>query len=186
MKQPADKGSGLDDFLLITRIRMTGNREAFGRLVERYQSPLRRYLLQLTRGDSQRTDDLAQESFVKAFESIKQLSTTGSFRAWLFRIAYRTFLDDCRSLNVGARRALGLGTEADFSAAGSEGSCEMATLDSMLAPLDDAERNLMLLAGVEQLSHSQIAEITGMPLGSVKTTILRAKNKLRDHLGGDR
>ncbi len=142
--------------------------------MERYQSPLRRYLTHLTGGDRFRADDLAQECFIKAFTSIGQFSGLGSFRAWLFRIAYRTFLDNRRSVHPTQ--------EIERTEVGEENPAEIAILHSALACLDDTERNVILLSAVEQLSHSQIAHVAEMPLGTVKSVVARAKAKLREYL----
>lgn len=159
---------------LVRRVKVSGDRAAFGELVEHYQSPVRRYLIHLTSGDRFRADDLAQETFLKAFTAIGQFSGLGSFRAWLFRIAYRTFLDSCRS----ARPA----QELDRVTQGCEMSPEVTILQSALACLDDTERNVILLSAVEELSHSQIAHVAEMPLGTVKSVVARAKVKLRVYL----
>lgn len=169
-----DKHNTAGDWLLVRQVRRTGDPAAFGRLVEQYQSPLRRYLTHLTGGDRFRADDLAQESFLKAFHSIRQYSGLGSFRAWLFRIAYRTFLDSRRSQHPTV--------EIEKTEIGGENPAEIAILQSALACLDDTERNLILLSAVEQLSHSQIAQVTGLPLGTVKSVVARAKAKLREYL----
>ncbi|WP_294598149.1 RNA polymerase sigma factor [uncultured Rikenella sp.] len=159
---------------LVRRVKRSGDRGAFGELVERYQSPLRRYLTHLTGGDRFRADDLAQECFIKAFTSIGQFSGLGSFRAWLFRIAYRTFLDNRRSVHPTQ--------EIERTEVGEENPAEIAILHSALACLDDTERNVILLSAVEQLSHSQIAHVAEMPLGTVKSVVARAKAKLREYL----
>lgn len=169
-----DKHLPISDLWLVRRVKRSGDRGAFGELVERYQSPLRRYLTHLTGGDRFRADDLAQESFIKAFTSIGQFSGLGSFRAWLFRIAYRTFLDSRRSVHPTQ--------EIDRLEVGSENAAGIAILQSALTCLDDTERNVILLSAVEQLSHSQIAHVTEMPLGTVKSAVARAKAKLREHL----
>lgn len=169
-----DKYGSVGELWLLQRVKRSGDRAAFGRLVERYQSPLRRYLTHLTAGDRFRADDLAQETFIKAFTSIRQFSGLGSFRAWLFRIAYRTFLDSCRS----RKPSQGL----DNVNIGCEMSSETTILQSALACLDETERNVILLSAVEQLSHSQIAHVADMPLGTVKSIVARAKSKLREYL----
>lgn len=157
------------------RAKRTGDRAAFGKLVEKYHSPLRRYLTHLTGGDRFGADDLAQETFIKAFASIRQFSGLGSFRAWLFRIAYRTFLD--------SRRSIRPTQEIDRTEVGEEEpGTSAALLQSALACLDETERNVILLSAVERLSHSQIAQVARMPLGTVKSVVARAKAKLRDYL----
>lgn len=173
------KYNPVEELWLVQRVKRLGDRDAFGRLVEQYQSPLRRYLTHLTAGDRFRADDLAQETFLKAFVSIRQFSALGSFRAWLFRIAYRTFLDGCR--NTHPYQELGHVAPGEALSA-----CEMLAengiLQSALACLDDTERNVILLSAVEGLSHGQIAQVTDLPLGTVKSTVARAKSKLREFL----
>ena len=169
-----DKHLPISDLWLGRRGKRSGDRGGFGELGGRYQSPLRRYLTHLTGGDRFRADDLAQECFIKAFTSIGQFSGLGSFRAWLFRIAYRTFLDNRRSVHPTQ--------EIERTEVGEENPAEIAILHSALACLDDTERNVILLSAVEQLSHSQIAHVAEMPLGTVKSVVARAKAKLREYL----
>lgn len=145
----------------------------FGRLVTEYQSPLRRYLWYLTHGDGALSDDLAQETFIKAFERYESFRG-GSFKAWLFTIAYRTFLDNKRSEKTFDR--LDEQTRIETSYAGGE------ILSVALDCLTEDEKNLLLLSVVEQFSHSEISKQLSMPLGSVKGTIKRAKTKLKEHL----
>lgn len=167
-------GNNAEDLWLVAKVRLGGSRAAFGQLVEKYQSPVRRYLLHLTGGDGPRADDLAQEAFIKAFTSIGQFSGTASFRGWLFRIAYRAFLDSCRKVRFEQ--------PLENVRASCEISSEIAILQSALACLDDTERNVILLSAVEQLSHSQIAHVAQMPLGTVKSVVARAKSKLKIYL----
>ncbi|MCH5305215.1 MAG: RNA polymerase sigma factor [Rikenella sp.] len=174
MKKTDNPSARIGEWLLIRQVKHSGSRAAFGRLVEEYHAPLRRYLTHLTGGDRFRADDLAQEAFIKAFTSIRQFSGMGSFRAWLFRIAYRTFLDSRRSQHPTVA--------IETVEIGSENPAEIAILQRALACLDDTERNLILLSAVEQLSHSQIARTVEMPLGTVKSIVARAKAKLREYL----
>lgn len=170
------------DLLLVGRVRIFNDREAFGQLVERHQSSLRRYLLYLTDGNHSRADDLAQETFIKAMGAIGSFRGgvgAGAFRGWLFKIGYRAFLDSHRSARwhdtIDAFSSLP--TDAD--------SIAVTALHSALGCLDETEKNLILLSAIEELSHGAIAEITELPLGTVKSTIARAKLKLRDYLKND-
>ncbi len=85
------------DALLVSRAALLGDRSAFNRLVERHQSSVRRFLLNLTAGDDDLSKDLAQDTFVKAWLSIASFRATAKFSTWLFRIAYNTFYDYTRS-----------------------------------------------------------------------------------------
>ena len=64
---------------------------SFDRLVQKYQSPIRRFLLNLTLGDTMLSDDLAQETFIKAYLNIRSFQGISAFSTWLYRIAYNTF-----------------------------------------------------------------------------------------------
>jgi RNA polymerase sigma-70 factor (ECF subfamily) len=87
----------IEDISLVTQVAVFHNRRAFDKLVKEYQSPVRRFLLSQTLGDSQLSDDLAQDTFVKAYTHISQFQGKSSFLTWLFRIAYNVFYDYLRS-----------------------------------------------------------------------------------------
>jgi RNA polymerase sigma factor (sigma-70 family) len=70
--------------------------DAFAELVRRYQSPLRAWLRRLTDGDAARADDLAQETFLRAYRRLRSFRGKGKFSAWLFGIAYNGFRNDAR------------------------------------------------------------------------------------------
>ena len=160
----------------ITSMKHEELRASFGRLVEEYQSPLRRYLWYLTHGDAAAADDLAQDTFIKAYERLETYRG-GSFKAWLFTIAFRTYLDTKRSQKTFVSTD-GIAYHTAYASAQPEGEI----LEAALNCLDDTEKNLVLLSAVEGLSHSEIAKTTGLPLGSVKGVIKRAKGKLKTHL----
>lgn len=152
-------------------------KEAFGRLVEQYQSPLRRYLFHLTHGNGALADDLAQDTFIKAYTHWDDFRGNG-FKTWLFKIAYRTFIDNFRSVKISV--------DLDYAKGAYSAASHMEVLNETLACLDHVERNLVILSYVEQLSHSEIEKVTGMRLGSIKTTIRRAKEKLNKFLSDEK
>src|SRR6187401_1785100 len=88
---------------LIARVLADDDRNAFAELVRRNQSPVRGLLRKLTGGDHGRADDLAQETFLRAYRALGSFRGETRFSAWLFGIAYRTFLSEQR-----ARRKLPL------------------------------------------------------------------------------
>ena len=69
---------------------MADSRDAFGVLVSEYQSEIRRFFMNLT-GDAALSDDLSQETFIKAYTSIRSFRMMSRFRTWLYRIAYNEF-----------------------------------------------------------------------------------------------
>ena len=87
----------LTDFALVTQGTMMGNRRAFDQLVVRYQSPVRRFFLHQTLGDEPLSDDLAQDTFIKAWRNIGSFRAMSSFQTWLMRIAYNVFYEYVRS-----------------------------------------------------------------------------------------
>ncbi len=88
-----------DDISLVTQVAVFHNRQSFDKLVRKYQSPVRRFLLNQTGGDSQLSDDLAQDTFMKAYTRIGQFQGKASFLTWLYRIAYNVYYDYMRSLH---------------------------------------------------------------------------------------
>lgn len=77
-----------DDLSLIQQVAELHDKTAFDRLVRKYQSPIRRFFLHQTLGDAQLSDDLAQDTFIRAYTSIGTFRGSAAFSTWLFRIAY--------------------------------------------------------------------------------------------------
>lgn len=178
MKRVSTSSSSAEDLLILTQIRLFGDTAAFGALVRKYQSPLRRYIYNLTGGNGSLADDISQETFIKAFTSLKSFRGLGSFRGWLFRIAYCQFIDTHRTFRYHSDV-----TELSTAYQTVHQSSEM--LAQTLSVLNDTERNLIILHCIEECSHSEIAKITSLPLGTVKTHLARAKDKLKKHLAED-
>ena len=83
----------INDIALVAQVAVFHNKRAFGQLVEKYQSPVRRFLLNLTSGDVELSNDLSQETFIKAYSNITSFKNLSGFSTWLFRIAYNVFYD---------------------------------------------------------------------------------------------
>src|SRR5882672_1336531 len=81
----------LTDADLIARVLAREDQHAFGELVRRYQSPVRGFLARLARGDAHLADDLAQETFLKAWRKLHTYRGSARFSTWLFGIAYNEF-----------------------------------------------------------------------------------------------
>lgn len=82
----------LNDISLVTQVAVFHNRRAFDRLVVKYQSPIRRFFLNQTLGDRQLSDDLAQDTFIRAYVNITKFRGLASFSTWLYRIATMCFM----------------------------------------------------------------------------------------------
>ena len=168
----------LTDISLIARVVAFDDKRAFDALVRKHQSAVRRFLLGLTLGDHALSDDLAQETFIKAYTHIGAFRAASGFQTWLFRIAYRTFLDYTKS-----HKAAG-GITGDMLNRESKITHVTLRLDvyECLKLLKPDERLCVTLQLVEGQSIESIAAITGMPPGTVKSHLARGKSKLAKHL----
>jgi len=153
---------------------------AFGELVRRHQSAVRGFLRQLTRGDAARSDDLAQETFLRAYRGLRGFRGGSRFATWLLGIAYNLHRNDLR----GRKRDLLTGEEAQESASAPSGSLSDLRQDlaGALERLPRDERTALQLSLNFSLSHDEIASTTGWPLGTVKTHISRGRERLRKML----
>lgn len=180
--------SKLTDISLVAQVAVLGNRRAFDELVRRYQSPVRRFFLHQTLGNEQLSDDLAQDTFIKAYMSIGKFKGLASFQTWLMRIAYNVFYDYCRKRSVELRvESVELATAVKGR---SEGNSTLSTLNSTLkidlyhalALLKPDERLCVTLQLVDGYDIRHIAEITQMKEGTVKSHLFRGKEKLTNYL----
>jgi RNA polymerase sigma factor (sigma-70 family) len=154
----------------------------FGELVRVHQSRVRNFLRRLARDDAA-ADDLAQETFIKAWEKLDSFTGQGSFGAWLMKIAYNQFLQSRRK----ARQDQRLDQQAQVEMLAGQSpthayppSAESSDLDRLLAVCTEPERQVLTLAYGFGMSHGEIVEITGMALGTVKSHINRGKTRVRD------
>lgn len=174
----------LTDQQLIDLVLKAGNQRAFGVLVNRYQSGLRASLRQWCRNDAL-ADDLAQETLLKAFRKLDSFESNAKLSTWLYRIAYNTFLDYKKIKKNNFHDGLDDIDEA-HNLAGSkdiERMQEARDLDQAVAQLPEAQRQSLELCYTQGFSHSEAADILQCPVGSVKSHIQRAKEKLKELLG---
>jgi len=155
-----------------------GDAAAFAALVRAHQSRVRAFLLRLSSGNHALADDLAQETFLEAFRKLAQYRGEGSFGGWLYRIAYTRFLMDRR-----ARKEIP--AEIDLEPGAARESDDMARLDleRAMASLSPGERAALTLCYALGHSNEEAADILKMPLGTVKSHILRGREKLQNLLG---
>ncbi|TMH08456.1 MAG: sigma-70 family RNA polymerase sigma factor [Betaproteobacteria bacterium] len=180
--------STISDAQLIARVVVTDDRHAFGELVRRHQSAVRATLRKLTSGNAALADDLAQETFLLAYRNLKSFRQEAKFSTWLYRIAYNVFLGDARKTKESQ-----LPEDMDIdeiSPAASEDATGAARqsalkidLERAMSVLSDAERAAIVQCYHNDLSHEEAASVLGCPVGTVKTHILRAKQKLKARLG---
>ena len=169
----------LNDIALIGRVTLLNDKQAFNKLVVKYQSPIRRFFLNQTQGNVQLSDDLAQDTFIKAYINLSKFKALSSFSTWLYRIAYNIFYDYVRSnkLTQDIETTAVVRCHSETAEAG-------LTLDiyTALEILSRAERTCITLQLMEGQPIDTIANITGMASGTVKSHLSRGKEKLAHYL----
>jgi RNA polymerase sigma-70 factor, ECF subfamily len=167
----------LTDADLIARVLVDDDQHAFGELVRRHQSSVRGLLRQLARADLALADDLAQETFLRAYKYIRSFRGEARFSTWLYRIAYNCFREEAR------RRKELVGIDQEQL----EGEHDPQMVDPglrhdlmyALSLLPLHERSAILLCCQNGLSHDEAARVLDIPLGTVKTNVLRGREKLK-------
>ena len=170
-----------------------GDQRAYERLVGKYQIALVRHVGKMVR-DSQEVDDLVQEAFVKAFNSLASYSPAYAFSTWLYRIATNHTIDYIRKKKLST-------VSIDKPLQTGDGEMRMELPDSTYRPdraIVTSQRNQILHDAIEQLppkyhqvivmrhqeerSYDEIAEVLDLPLGTVKAHIFRARALLNKYL----
>ena len=162
---------------LIVNLARRGDRAAFSELVRRRQTWVRNLMRRFCNEPSL-ADDLAQQAFLNAYRKIGQLRDCEKFAAWLKRIAITEWIHHQRRQPDGfhlAHDELPDTSRADSTATGLD-------LDGALATLPAPMRLCVVLAYHERLSHREIADISGLKLGTVKTNVRRGAQRLRELL----
>ena len=170
----------LTDADLIARVLVDDDQHAFGELVRRHQSSVRGLLRQLTRSDFALADDLSQEAFVRAYKNIRSFRGEARFSTWLYRIAYNCFREDARR----RKELVGINEQRWQSELDPQTADPGLRHDLMhaLSALPIHERSAVLLCCQNGLSHEEAARVLDIPLGTVKTNVLRGRQKLKKML----
>lgn len=167
-----------------------GEEDAYAWLLARYNGAIYNYCRRMVRGEDAR--DLAQETFVKAFLSIEKFDEGKRFSPWLFRIAHNLVIDYLRKKRAAIYSVTvtdgGETREIDF-ADGSKAPDELFSrkeireaFDAALDSLDADYKEVLILRHREGLSYEEIANVLGLPLGTVKARIHRGREKLKQKL----
>ena len=170
----------LNDADLVARVLVDDDHHAFAELVRNHQSAVRGLLRQLTRSDLALADDLAQEAFLRAYKNIRSFRGEAKFSTWLYRIAYNCFREDARK----RKELVGI-DESKLEAEQDPQTVDPALKHDLmhalqLLPLN--ERSAILLCCQNGLSHDEAARVLDIPLGTVKTNVLRGREKLKKTL----
>jgi RNA polymerase sigma factor (sigma-70 family) len=161
-----------------------GDRHAFARLVRAHQSRVRLQLRRLTQGDTALADDLAQETFVQAWLHLADFRGDARLATWLHRIAMTRFLQHVRRPQL----------PQEWRDAETQDTANPGHDPRAVEGLErDVERALQALSEVQRLavvhcfhldlSHAEAAQVLGLPLGTLKSHLDRAKTRLRELLG---
>ena len=146
-------------------------------LYHQYHESLVRMLTRRT-GDRDRAEDLAQETFLIAYQKIHTWRSSGSFVSWLHTIAYRQFLKFSKSQ---ARQQVMAEVPQQGFDPGNAIQAEILTL-KLMSMISAEERACLTLAFAAGMSHSEIYVITNLPLGTVKSHIQRGRKRLQTWL----
>lgn len=171
---------------MLARSVQQGNTDAMHTLVDRYQGALFAYLFRLTNGDSALAEDLVQESFIRVMRSAKQYQYPRPFKPWLYQIATNLGRDHYKRLST--RQTVYL-TEAIANRPDSNvrnapeavamADDESAALREALEDLPDHQRETIILRYFQELSLAEIAEVQGLPVGTVKSRLSLGLKRLR-------
>lgn len=178
----------LTDGELIT-IAINGRPDSFEELVRRYQRPITSYVFRML-GNYESSLDVTQEVFIKVYNSLTKYSPEYKFSTWLYRIAHNAAVDHLRrnSVNVySIESENGEGTfelQIESRAASPEQEHERSEwrseIESVVRCLPPAYRDLILLRHGRDLSYDEIAQVTSLPLGTVKNRLFRAREMMRE------
>ncbi|MDQ2732499.1 MAG: sigma-70 family RNA polymerase sigma factor [Armatimonadota bacterium] len=182
------------DDILVLRFQ-EGERAAFEELALRYRDRIFNYLRAMCGSDSE-AEDLTQEAFIRAFVNAKSFRRESSFHTWLYRIAYNGYLDGVRKQkrrpSISLDQPLSEDEEGTMDlpdpAEGPHENVERLELQSVLVDalqtLPEKLRSVVILHDVHGYSYEEIAVVVKCPLGTVRSRLFHARQKLRRKLSG--
>lgn len=169
------------DELLVVRCQL-GERDAFDELIVRWYEPVWRYAVRLT-GDEDAARDVAQDVWLRVLRGIARLRDGSKLRAWLFGIARRTLMDRLRDQYAAPRvEDIDVADIAEKEELLDDREEELLALRRELGRLPLLEREALTLFYLKELSLAEVAEVLGVPIGTVKSRLFRARKLLRNEL----
>ena len=175
-----------DDLVYIDEV-LQGNTSAFTILVDRHKDMVYTIAKALLR-DSHEAEEAAQDSFVKAFQSLKSFRRKARFSTWLYRIIYNECVSRLRKRKI---HTVSLEEHTGLEDPGSEGhemeeltdtEAQRLLLERALGTLNEVDRSVILFYYYEDLSVEEIAKITSLTQSNVKIKLFRARKKLYEEL----
>jgi RNA polymerase sigma-70 factor (ECF subfamily) len=172
----------------LVRGALNGSEHAFRDIVQRYQRPVFGLVARVVR-DPGRAEELAQDTFVKAFRALHTYDVNRKFSAWLLTIAHHVAIDEVRrgalstvsldELNESDGPPIEIADRKSASPVALAERKELATaLKLAIGKLRPEYREVVILRYEQDLEYEEIAEITELPLGTVKSTLFRARKEL--------
>lgn len=177
----------------LVRAALAGSQGAYRTLVERFQGRLFGLIVRMVR-DRALAEDLTQETFIKAFGALDSFDPRYKLQSWLFKIAHNTAIDHLRRSSLATVPLESGDPDAfdpvdfieDLDAVDPHQTAERSDLardlERSLGILDPIYRELLVLRHIEGLSYGDIAEVTGLPMGTVKTRLHRGRKQLAELL----
>jgi RNA polymerase sigma-70 factor, ECF subfamily len=170
---------------------VAGREASFEELVRRYQRPIAAYVYRMV-GDYDAALDLTQEVFIKVYNSLSRYRAEFKFSTWIYKIAHNAAIDHLRRHAVreqsittsvdGDRREVTIESRRLTPEQESERKERRSEIESVVQLLPSSYRELIVLRHSHDLSYDEMAEVTGLPLGTVKNRLFRAREAMRDLL----
>ena len=190
----ASPASSADTDLMLVERTVAGDHKAYELLVIKYQRRIERLIGRMVR-DTDLIEDIAQETFIRAFRALSQFRGEAQFYTWLYRIAVNTAkkaLVDLKRDPVVSESALRGGNDDDEETSGMENELTSAetpetvlaakeiaaTVNSAMEALPEELRQAVTLREIEGLSYEEIAEVMNCPIGTVRSRIFRAREAI--------
>jgi len=165
-----------------------GREDGFEELVRRYQKQITGYVYRIV-GDYDSSLDVTQEVFIKVYNSLHRYSSDYKFSTWLYRIAHNAAIDHLRRNSINPQSLetenedgtyqLQIESPAPSPEKDREVSEWRIEIGQVIKRLPDAYKQLILLRHANDLSYDEIAEVTSLPLGTVKNRLFRAREMMR-------
>ena len=176
----------------LVRGALNGSEPAFREIVLRYQRPVFGLIVRVVR-DPGRAEELAQDAFVKAFRALHTYDVSKKFSAWLLTIAHHVAIDEVRKGKIPSVSLddltdpdgppIEIADRRSATPAALAERTELATaLKTAIAKLRPEYREMVALRYEQELEYDEIAEITGLPLGTVKSSLFRARKELASEM----
>jgi len=172
----------------LVSVAITGGEASFEELVRRYQRPIAGYVYRML-NDYEASLDVVQEVFIKVFNSLDRYSTDYKFSTWLYRIAHNAAIDHLRRNSMNAQSIETENADGTYQIEfmsphptpeqDRERSEWRKEIENVVKKLPAAYRELILLRHSRDLSYDEIADVTGLPLGTVKNRLFRAREMMR-------